>query len=91
MRKITLSVLFIMASLIMIAQEKQQEVGIAFRDLNNFGLTYKSGNSTALWRYNILSGNLWSTKNESENSTYESSSFSFSASIGKEIRKLIRN
>jgi hypothetical protein len=89
MRKITLGVLFIMASLIMIAQEKQQEVGIAFRDLNNFGFTYKSVNSTALWRYNILSGNLWSTKNKSENSTYESNSFSFSASIEKEIRKLI--
>jgi hypothetical protein len=38
------------------AQEtvKQQEVGLVFRSLNNFGLTYKVGTKKSLWRYQAL-------------------------------------
>ena len=92
-KKIVFTVLFTMTSLITIAQEKEQqrEVGIAFSDLNNFGLTYKTGTSKSLWRYNILAANLNGGENSYENQSNNFINLGLNASIGKEFRKVIAN
>jgi hypothetical protein len=38
------------------AQEpvKQREIGLAFRNLHEFGLTFKTGNDKSLWRFNAV-------------------------------------
>jgi len=40
-------------------QSKQKEIGLVFNNLNNFGLTFRTGTEKALWRFNTLylSGN----------------------------------
>jgi len=57
-----ISILVVMAlvsSLFAQEKTKQREVGLAFTNFDNFGITYKIGNEKALWRYNLLflSGN----------------------------------
>lgn len=56
MNKITITFLAVIISLSVSAQEKtkQHEVGIAFTNVNEFGLTYKVGKSNSLWRFNTL-------------------------------------
>lgn len=75
------------------AQEKenQKEVGIQFSNLNSFGLTYKSGTSKNLWRYNVLTAGVGSIDRDFENNNLDQSydTFNISASIGKEYRKEI--
>ena len=94
MKNFTLSVLFLFAALnISFAQEKErrQEIGINFSSLNNFGLTYKTGTSKNLWRFNLLALNFNNQKDErgSAQVTSESYSRGFGVSVGKEFRKTI--
>jgi len=71
------------------AQEKQKEVGLVFRNLDSFGLSYKTGSEKALWRFNslLISGNKMEQK--SDNETNEQSSTGISVSFGREYRKSI--
>ena len=56
MKKASLLVLAMTFTIICYAQDnpKQKEVGITMSNLNSFGLTFKIGKSTALWRINTL-------------------------------------
>lgn len=73
------------------AQEntKQKEAGITFRGLSNFGLTYRIGTESSLWRFNVLSvrSNLQTT----EDLLVTRTDFNIGGAlkIGKEFRKPI--
>jgi len=56
MKKTFLILLTIASTFSISAQEKtkQKEVGITFSNLNDFGLSYKFGNSNSVWRINTL-------------------------------------
>jgi len=73
------------------AQEttKRKEVGILFSNLDNFGLSYKFGNSNSVWRINtsLISGEN-SNRNEG-NFEIRQKSIGFSLMFGKEFRKTI--
>lgn len=68
---------------------KQKELGVIFNDLNNFGLTFKSGTMNSLWRFNTL---LISGSNRSETSDSLTNKFKnkgIGLKFGKEFRKNI--
>ncbi len=73
------------------AQEegKRQEVGINFSSLNSFGLTYRTGTATNLWRFNILTLNATKTNTSGDSSETDQTSIGGSISVGKEFRKTI--
>ena len=82
-------------SLFTIAQEeektKQQELGLTFSGLNNFGLTYRIGKPNAMWRINtaLISGSNSIEKKPEDSITNTRSSSGFNISLGKEFRKSI--
>ena len=81
----------IFMSLYSVAQEtqKQKEVGIAFRNLDNFGLTFRSGTNKSLWRFSTLlvsGGNFEETTDSVEN---KQSSRGFGIGFGREYRESI--
>jgi hypothetical protein len=75
----------------LVAQEtvKQKEIGLVFSNLDNFGLTFKTGTDKSLWRFNTLfiSGNNMDEKADSLVS--KQSNMGFGVKIGKEYRKNI--
>lgn len=75
----------------MMAQEKvkQKEVGLVFGNLNNFGLTYRTGTTKSLWRFNtlIIKGN--NQESKADSLVTKQSSMGFGLSIGREWRKII--
>ena len=89
MRKSLLILLCLSMSYFLIAQEtlKQKEIGLVFSNLNNFGLTYKTGTNKSLWRFNTLfvSGNNLEETGDSLLNTQ--SNIGFGVKIGKEYRK----
>ena len=91
MKKITLTLLLFCFTTALIAQEKRKEVGIEFSNLNSFGLTYKSGTSTSLWRYRILALNFGEQNQEISNSDVENYYYGGQIALGKEFRKSINN
>lgn len=68
---------------------KQKEIGITFSSLNNFGLTYKSGTNTSLWRFNTIFATGNNQKNTSDSLITKQNSFGVGLRAGKEFRKLI--
>lgn len=75
----------------LMAQEttKQKEAGLVSSNLSNFGLTFKTGTATSMWRFNtlIISG---SDSEKSGDSTLSSLiNAGFDIKIGKEFRKEI--
>lgn len=91
MRKSLVVLLCLSMSYTLMAQEtvKQKEIGLAFSNLNNFGLTYKTGTDKSLWRFNTLfiSGN--NTETTSDSLIDKLSSNGFGIKIGKEYRKVL--
>jgi len=89
MKKLLLVFILPLASLTLYAQEasKQREVGLTFRSLDSFGMTFRTGTTRALWRFNtvFLSGNKETFSADSVDS--EASSSGFNLSIGREFRK----
>ena len=75
------------------AQEKTKvkEIGLTFRNLDEFGFSYKVGTEQSLWRFNALSFSGGTGHQEHSNYDYDSDSdnIGFSFSVGKEYRKLI--
>ena len=73
------------------AQEKvkQKEIGLVFRNLDNFGLTYRTGTDKSLWRFNTLfiSGN--NMDENADSLVNKQSNMGFGVKIGKEYRKKI--
>ena len=69
--------------------QKQKEVGIVFRNLDNFGLTFKSGTNKSLWRFSTLlvqGSNFEETTDSVEN---KQSSRGFGVGFGREYRESI--
>ncbi len=91
MRK-SLFILFCFSmSYTLMAQEtvKQKEIGLVFSNLDNFGLTYKTGTEKSLWRFNTLfiSGN--NLDNIADSQENKQSNMGFGVRIGKEYRKAL--
>ena len=91
MRKSLLILLCLSMSYYLMAQEtvKQKEIGLVFSNLDNFGLTFKTGTNKSLWRFNTLfiSGN--NMKNTADSLVNKQSSSGFGVKVGKEYRKNI--
>jgi len=68
------------------AQEKakQKELGFAFSNLDNFGLTFKTGNSKAMWRFSALVANGSNDKFEQDDREYDYGSFGINTKFGRE-------
>ena len=73
------------------AQEKtkQKEIGLVFSNLDNFGLTYKTGTNKSLWRYNLLLISGGKTEEIADSLTQKHSNMGFGIAFGKEYRKKI--
>ena len=54
---------------------KQKEVGISFRDLNNFGMFFKTGTSQSLWRFGAMSTSGNFQKSEYDSTEVNQNSF----------------
>lgn len=91
MKKSMMILMIITMSIFATAQEKtkQKELGLTFRNLDSFGLSYKTGSEKALWRFNtlLLSGN--KSEEKSDNVSNDQSSAGVSVSFGREYRKSI--
>jgi len=77
------------------AQEdtSQKEIGITFKNLDGFGLSFKKGTAKSLWRFNsaVTSGALSERSQDVDLSSNERTDFNFDFSIGKEFRKSINS
>lgn len=75
----------------LIAQEavKQKEIGLIFSNLDNFGLTFRTGTAESLWRFNtlLITGN--NRKNTNEDVIDKQNNIEVGISVGKEFRKSI--
>ncbi|MDW3191386.1 MAG: hypothetical protein R8G66_03450 [Cytophagales bacterium] len=73
------------------AQEKTKihEVGVAFSDLNRFGLTYRVGKENKRWRFNLIQSNIEERESSDDNSIFQSERFDVDLGVGREIRKLL--
>ena len=87
MKAIYLSLIFSFLTITTYSQDKvkAKEVGITFRNVNVFGLTYRVGNEKALWRFTVL--NLGGSNSENFNSNTRYSSWGGGWQIGREYRK----
>ncbi|MCK9452115.1 MAG: hypothetical protein M0Q90_10530 [Bacteroidales bacterium] len=93
MRKSLFILLCLSMSTTLMAQEpvKRKEIGLVFSNLDNFGLTYKTGTEKSLWRFNTLfiSGN--NLDYVADSSANKRNSMGFGVKLGKEYRKAIVN
>ncbi|MCB9014964.1 MAG: hypothetical protein H6541_04150 [Lentimicrobiaceae bacterium] len=93
MKKTSLILVMALLSFGLMAQQpkKTREIGLTFQNFDNFGLSYKTGNEKALWRFNYLNVN--AAKSNSSNPDYysekNSTGFGFGTAIGRECRKTI--
>lgn len=96
MKRLVITGLVVLFTLNLIAQEatRIKEVGLLFRNLDEFGIIYKVGDEKALWRFNAVSLGGNESKAEdlltSESKT-TSNSFGFGLGFGREFRKVITN
>ena len=71
---------------------KIKEIGITTANLNDFGITYRQGNSKSVWRFNAITSNI-SFSNESNSddpNEISRTGFSLGFQAGKEWRKVIK-
>lgn len=89
MRKSLLILLSLFMSYTLMAQEpvKQKEIGLVFSNVNNFGLTYKTGTEKSLWRFNALFINGNNIETTADSLVDKRSNMRFGVRIGKEFRK----
>lgn len=89
MKKQIIIVLLVAIPLLLLAQTatSQKEIGLQFRNLNNFGFNYKTGTSTALWRFTAIGLTGQNSKNSDINTTNTLSVNGFTLAVGKEWRK----
>lgn len=91
MKKTLMILLSLSMSYFIMAQEKekQKEIGLVFSNLNNFGLTYKSGTDQSLWRFNTLFISGKNMEQTEDSSVYNQNRMGFGIKFGKEYRKVI--
>lgn len=89
-RTIIISLAFILPLLLFAQESKsQKEVGILFSDMNSFGISYKTGTSKALWRFQTLYLGGSNSKHMPLHFGDLETNFGFQFSFGREWRKLI--
>jgi len=92
MKKTLLTLLGTFCALFLFAQEssRQQEVGLLFKNLDAFGLSYKIGNEKSMWRFSslMISGGI-TTPPEQDEYELKDTHFGGKISAGKEFRKSI--
>ena len=97
MKKTIILLIAISISTFAIGQEEKteqiKEVGLTFRNLDNFGFSYKVGTEQSLWRFNLLSISGGIDNDDEYDSDHERDSkrFGFGFKVGKEYRKPISN
>jgi len=92
-------ILFLLLSILSISvnaqsSEKQKELGLTMNNiqLDKFGITYKFGKPSAMWRLSALSIDLSDdSRFINEDADYNTSRISFSLSAGREFRKVVKN
>ncbi len=91
MKNILLGALTLCLTLSIKAQEspKLREVGLTFSNLNNFGITYRTGTAAALWRYNVGSLNNSSSSQFRDSIEYSIRRIGLNVSIGREFRNSV--
>lgn len=69
------------------AQEKvkQKEVGLVFRNFDNFGVLYKFGHQKSMWRAMAISGNMANRESKSEEFERVTNAYNFGFSFGKQF------
>ena len=89
MKRLFLTLFALCIALSVIGQEttRQKEIGLLFRDLDSFGLGYKTGTASALWRFNTMLLNGSTFQEERPNSETEGNSFGFNMGFGREFRR----
>jgi hypothetical protein len=89
MKKSLMILLCFSMPLFLMAQEsiKQNEIGLVFNNLNNFGLTYRTGSNKSLWRFNTLFISGDSRDETSDSTVIKQNSTGFGLRFGKEYRK----
>lgn len=57
MKKVIITLIALTLSTFIMAQEKAKikEIGLTFRNLDQFGFSYKVGTEQSLWRFNAVS------------------------------------
>lgn len=91
MSRTILIMMLLCMSLSVMAQEKsgQQEIGLAFSNLDNFGLTFKTGTRNAMWRLNTLLVSGSDIEEISESEENSQNTIGFGIGLGREYRKEI--
>lgn len=92
MKRIAFTPLLFLVAQFVFGQESsstQKEIGLAFYGFDNFGLVYRTGTPTRLWRFNnsFILGNNQNQKSDDTHRTDQS--FGVSLSAGREFRKSI--
>ena len=96
MKKLLLVLTVVFMSNLVMSQEviKQKEVGLVLYDLgnlSNFGMTYKTGNNHAMWRFTTLFAGGSNSEQTVDSITGSNSNLGFGVKFGREYRKEIAN
>jgi hypothetical protein len=75
----------------LMAQEtvKQKEIGLVFSNLDNFGLTFKTGTDKSLWRFNTLFISGSNMDNTADSLVNNQSNMGFGVKIVKSTAKFL--
>lgn len=94
MKKSLLTLLILSMPLFLMAQDapRQKEAGLVFSNLDNFGLTYRTGTDKSLWRFNTLLMSRYQISHSADSLFEDRDNFGFSVQFGREFRKeLVKN
>lgn len=86
MKKVIIITFAVTLSIVSYGQS-QKEAGIAFSNLNSFGVFYRVGSPKSLWRFSVLNVTQNSQTQSSSTQEITTSGSSFSIRIGNEFRK----
>lgn len=67
--------------------DRQKEIGLTFRNLDNFGVTYRVGTSRAMWRFTSVALNIGNSSNGNSAVDNTFNNFGVGIGIGREYRK----
>lgn len=89
MKKTVLSILVLFFAVAMYGQEnqRQKEFGLIFSNFNSFGISYKVGTNTSLWRFNTIVMESQKRINKQDSNQVTTQSSNFNLLIGKELRR----
>ena len=89
MKKLIALVLFSLATISLLnaqTKDKQHEIGIALSNFQSIGVTYRIGQSKALWRFTTLFGDVFSSERVRDSTNQKTNFNGFSLAAGREWR-----